>query len=38
LNILAEALARPEPSRKPKPKRGLPPDTYNEEYFGDDWA
>lgn len=38
LKILAEALARPESARKSKAKRGLPPDTYNEEYFGDDWA
>ena len=37
LSTLA-AMVRPEPNRKSKAKRGLPPDTYNEEYFGDDWA
>jgi len=38
LSTLAGAMVRPEPNRKSKAKRGLPPDTYNEEYFGDDWA
>ena len=36
LSTLAGALVRPPTERKRKAKRGLPPDTYNEEYFGDD--
>jgi hypothetical protein len=36
LSTLAGTLVRPPTRGKQKPKRGLPPDTYNEEYFSDD--